>query len=113
MEATLVLVLFLTFLVGGMMLALVTGYRSIEDSRAQQAARTAPAPRAADVMVIPAFFAKLEDRAVLQPTVAFDDALLVQLEKHVRAEHAMVTQFVHFPSIDSLYRQSGSSLRAN
>lgn len=113
MEATLVLVLVLTFLVGGMMLALVMGYRSIEESRAQQAARPARALQAADAVMIPSFFAKMENHNFPGPAVAFDDALLARLEQHVRAEHALVAQFVHYPSVDSLYRQSGSSLRVH
>jgi len=113
MEATLVLILVLTFLVGGMLLALVMGYRSIEESRAQLVARPAKAPGAADVVMIPSFFAKVENRSFPGPDIAFDDALLARVEQHVRAEHAMVEQFVHFPSIDSLYRQSGSSLHVH
>jgi hypothetical protein len=110
MEATVVLILFLTFLVGGMMLALVMGYRSIEGSRAQEVARPAKAAGAADAAMIPSFFVKVEHRHSPGSDVAFDDALLARLEQHVRAEHATVAEFVHFPSIDSLYRQSGSSL---
>lgn len=113
MEATLVLILVLTFLVGGMMLALVMGYRSVEESRAQRVARPSKAPAAADVVLVPSFFAKLEPPAFTVPAVAFDDALLARVEQHVRAEHEMVAQFVHYPSIDSLYRQSGSSLHVH
>jgi hypothetical protein len=113
MEGTLVLVVVLTFLVGGMMLALVMGYRSIEESRAQQAVRPAETLQAADAMMIPSFFAKVENRNFPGPAIAFDDALLARLEEHVKAEHAMVAQFVHFPSIDSLYRQSGSTLHVH
>jgi ABC-type amino acid transport substrate-binding protein len=113
MAATLVLILVLTFLVGGLMLALAMGYRSIEESRAQQVARPAKAPSAATVVMIPSFFAPVENLSPGGPAVAFDDALLARLEQHVRAEHAMVAQFVHFPSIDSLYRQSGSSLHVH
>lgn len=114
MEATLVLVLVLTILVGGMMLALVMGYRSIEEGRSQLAVELrAEAGRAADAIAIPSFFAWVDDRKTPLPTIAFDDALLARLEKHVRAEQAVVTQFVHFPSIDSLYRHSDSSLRAH
>lgn len=113
MEATLVLVLVLTFLFGGLMLALVMGYRSIEESRTQQAARPAEALRATDAMLIPSFFAKVENRNFPGPAVAFDEALLTRLAEHVRAEHAVVAQFVHFPSVDSLYRQSDSSLHVH
>lgn len=113
MEATLVLILVLTFLFGGLMLALVMGYRSLEESRAQLVAPPAKPPTAADVVLVPSFFAKLETPGFTVPAVAFDDALLARVEQHVKAEHAMVAQFVHYPSIDSLYRQSGSSLHVH
>ncbi|HSL23754.1 MAG TPA: hypothetical protein VK886_19635 [Vicinamibacterales bacterium] len=113
MDATLLLVLILSFFVGGMILALTMGYRSIEESRAQQAARAVSAPGAADVVMIPSFFAQVENRSFPGPAAAFDEALLARLEQHVKAEHAMVAQFVHYPSLDSLYRQSGSSLHVH
>lgn len=113
MEATLVLVLVLTFVVGGMVLALAMGYRSIEESRAQASARPAKAAHAVEGVMVPSFFAKVENRPLPGPAIAFDDALLIRLERHVKAEHDMVAQFVHFPSIDSLYRQSGSSLHVH
>jgi hypothetical protein len=90
------------------------GYRSIEESRAQQAARTVRAtPRAGDAVLIPSFFAQVENRNFPGSAAAFDEALLARLEQHVKAEHAMVAQFVRYPSIDSLYRQSGSSLHVH
>jgi hypothetical protein len=113
MEATFVLVLFLTLLFGGMTLALAMGYQSIEESRAQQA-RDSKARTARPVVgatVVPGFLARVDDHKLPSPLIAFDDALLAELEEHVRAEQAVVKQFVHFPSIDSLYRHSGSSLR--
>jgi hypothetical protein len=114
MEATIVLVLFLTFLVGGMMLALVMGYRSIEESRGRIEHRPARHVQAAPFALAVAsrgFFESTADRAPVSPAITFDDALIAQLEKHVRAEQAMVSQFVHFPSVDSLYSSSGTSLR--
>lgn len=114
MEGTLVLILVLTFLFGGMVLALAMGYRSIEASRAeQQPTRPSAEPRVADVVMIPSFFAKVENRSFPGPASAFDEALLARLEQHVRAEHATVAQFVHYPSVDSLYRQSGSPLHVH
>ncbi len=114
MEATIVLVLFLTFLVGGMMLALVMGYRSIEESRAEQRPErhVQPAP-VVYALAGHGFFERAADSVPASPAITFDDALLAQLEKHVRAEQAVVSQFVHFPSVDSLYSSSGTSLRAH
>ncbi|MEX1129730.1 MAG: hypothetical protein WD227_02345 [Vicinamibacterales bacterium] len=114
MEATIVLVLVFTFLVGGMTLALAMGYRSIEESRSEQRPErhVQPAP-AAYVMAGHGFFERAADRTPAPPAIAFDDALLAQLERHVRAEQAAVSQFVHFPSVDSLYSSSGTSLRVH
>jgi hypothetical protein len=114
MEATTVLTLFLTFVIGGMVLALAMGYRSIEESRALQAKKTeVAATRVTRLVAVPSFFALAQDRKPASPAVAFDEALMAQIEKHVIAEQAIVTQFVHLPSVDSLYRQSGSSLRTH
>ena len=113
MEATVVLVLVLTFLVGGMVLALAMGYRSIEEGRAEEAARAAARPRARDFVVVPSFFVKPANDSPLGTPMAFDDALLARLEQHVRAEHAMAAQFVRYPSVDSLYRQSASELHVH
>lgn len=111
MEATVVLVMLLAFLVGGMMLALAMGYRSVEASRAEQArTRRAEAAQVAQAFAGPGFFARASDRGASPPAIVFDDALLARLEKHVRAEQALVMQFVHFPSLDSLYSKSGSPL---
>ncbi len=114
MEATIVLVLFLTFLVGGMVLALAMGYRSIEESRiAQRPERHVPAAPVAYVVAGHGFFEKAANGVPVSPAITFDDALLAQLEQHVRAEQAVVSQFVHFPSVDSLYSSSGTSLRTH
>ena len=114
MEATIVLVLFVTFLVGGMTLALAMGYRSIEESRIEQSheRHVQPAP-VAYVVAGRGFFENAADRMPGSPAITFDDALLAELERHVRAEQAVVSQFVHFPSVDSLYSSSGTSLRSH
>ncbi len=114
MEATIVLVLFFTFLVGGMTLALAMGYRSIEESRIEERPEmhVQPAP-IAYVAAGHGFFESAADRMPASPPITFDDALLAQLERHVRAEQAVASQFVHFPSVDSLYTSSGTSLRAH
>lgn len=108
MGATVVLVLFLTFVFGGMLLALVMGYQGIEQSRAPKRLARESDAAMTGVVASPAFFASVGERQSQFPTAAFDDALLAALEKHVRAEQAIVTQFVHFPSVDSLYSRSSS-----
>ena len=113
MEETIALGLVLTLVVGGMMLALVMGYRDIEESRAKRAAHASKAPRVANVAIVPSFFAAATKHTVTGPAIAFDEALLARLEQHVKAEHATVAQFVHYPSLDSLYRKSESSLHVH
>jgi len=109
MEAMIAFGLVLGFLVGGMMLALVMGYRSTEQARArEQALRHGQVARVAEA--IPSFFAK-PDRDELPGLLAFDEILLGRLESHVREEQALVSEFVHYPSINSLYRQAPQSLR--
>jgi hypothetical protein len=109
MEPMIAFGLVLGFLVGGMMLALVTGYRSTEQARAsEQEQRRGQVVRAAEA--IPSFFAK-PDRDELPGLLAFDEVLLGRLESHVREEQALVTEFVHYPSLHSLYRQAPQSLR--
>lgn len=109
MEAMIAFGLVLGFLVGGMMLALVMGYRSTEEARArEQAQRHGQVVRAAQA--IPSFFAK-SDRGELPGLQGFDEVLLGRLETHVREEQALVSEFVHYPSIHSLYRQAPQSLR--
>ena len=109
MEAMVAFGLVLGFLVGGMMLALAMGYRSTEEARArEQEQRHGQVVRA--VEAVPSFFAK-PDLGALPGLHGFDDFLLGRLESHVREEQAIVSEFVHDPSIHSLYRQAPPSLR--
>lgn len=108
-----VVTLVVGFLFGGLMLALVVGYLSTEEARAQEAQQRADGPRLkAGVLPAPGFFAVPYTEPLPAGLSAFDDALLACVERHVKAEQALVTQFVHQPSIDTLYRQ-GRALRAN
>lgn len=112
MEATIAFGLVLGFLFGGMMLALVMGYLSTEQARAkeeEEAQRHRLVVRTAEA--IPGFFAKPAHDERPSEIPGFDDALLARLESHVREEQALVSQFVHYPSIDSLYRKAPQSLR--
>lgn len=109
MEAMVAFGLVLGFLVGGMMLALVMGYLSIERARAsEQETRRGQVARAAET--IPSFIAK-PGRDELPGLLAFDEVLLGRLESHVREEQALVSEFVHYPSINSLYRKAPQPLR--
>ncbi|MCX6539388.1 MAG: hypothetical protein NT151_10730 [Acidobacteria bacterium] len=106
MSTTIVLVLAMGFLFGGMVLMLAMGYQDTEQKRALQAkARQAEAVQQAAAMMValPGFFAP--PHAIQPPTmVVFDDALVNRLEHHVRLEQTLVAQFVHHPSLDNLYR---------
>ena len=112
MESALVVVV-VAVLFGGMVLMLAMGYQSSEAERAQQArARQADAAaRASAITVAPGFFAPA-DGAVMPAQSVFNEAMVNQLEHHVRLEQAVVAQFVHQPSVDNLYRRSGTSLHA-
>lgn len=108
MEAALV-VLAVTVLFGGMVWMLVMGYQDSEAERARQArSREADAAaRVAAIVTLPGFFARSE-RTGTPLNAVFDEAMVNQLEHHVRLEQAVVAQFVHHPSVDNLYRQSGA-----
>lgn len=80
-----------------------------ERATAMEAKRMTTGVLAAKSMTaaIPTFFAKPQSDRLPSTTLGFDDALLALLQNHVKAERAMVHEFVHFPSVDSLYaRQS-------
>lgn len=114
MEATVVLVLFLVVICGGMTLMLAVGYQDVEKERAGRAsqARREAAVSAKAVTAVPGFFVAPDSPIPSLPFV-FDDALLLRLEQHVRLEQAVVAQFVHHPSVDNLYRSSGASLHVH
>lgn len=82
---------------------------------AEEGKRRAAGVRIAEpkVTAIPAFFAKSHVNDPSLMPVGFDDGLLALLQHHVKAEQDMVHEFVRFPSVDNLYRQSGSFLRAH
>jgi hypothetical protein len=108
MEATILLVLVLGLVFGGMTLMLGAGYASTEKERAQQAqARLAAAVKADAILAVPGLFQPARPEATPIAFV-FDDGLVSQLEHHLRTEQALVAQFVHHPSIDNLYQQSPS-----
>lgn len=109
MEGVLVFVLVLGFLFGGLTLALLAGYLSAEKARA---AKAVPRPaHVAHVEAIPSFFAKAD--ALPAELRAFDEALVARIEKHIREEQALVSEFVEYPSFHSLYRRAPHELRAH
>ena len=63
-------------------------------------AHTQPAETA--VAAIPAFFAR-PARELRPMALGFDESMLAFLQNHVKAERAIANEFVHYPSVDSLY----------
>lgn len=112
MESTVVFWIFIGFVFGGIMLALVMGYLSIEEerSREEQTRAAQLRPAATAIAAVPRFFPEV-DAAVPALAQRIDPTLLAELENYVRAEQAVVYQFVNEPSIDALYRQTGASVR--
>jgi hypothetical protein len=110
MEATIVLVLVLGLLFGGMTLMLASGFVSTERERARQAEERRPAEASPPAVPASAPLLFLSPRpAVPEMRFVFDDVLISRLEDHVRLEQAVVAHFVDQPSIDTLYHQTGSS----
>ncbi len=60
-------------------------------------------PAEAVAAAIPAFFARPTREPRATAAFGFDDAMLALLQNHVNAERAVAKEFVHFPSVDSLY----------
>jgi hypothetical protein len=112
MESALVVVV-VAVLFGGMVLMLAMGYQSSEAERARQARarQVDAAARASAIAVAPGFFAPA-DGAVAPSQSVFSEAMVSQLEHHVRLEQAVVAQFVHQPSVDNLYRRAATSLHS-
>lgn len=114
MEATIVIVLFLAVICGGMVLMLAAGYQSVEKDRAQRAS-SQQAVTVANVTALtadPGFMLAAGPPRAVMP-FCFDDALLHRLEQHVQIEQAAVAQFVHHPSIDNLYRSPAAALHVH
>ncbi len=114
MEATVVLVLFLVVICGGMTLMLAAGYQGVEQDRARRVSpeRLEPVVSAKALSAVPGFFVT-PDASIASMPFVLDDTLVRQLELHVRIEQAVVAQFVHHPSVDSLYRPTAASLHAH
>jgi hypothetical protein len=100
-------------LVGLVTLGLVLKF--LEPPNTVRQARSADVgdPAVQSVAVLPAFFATLPAGDQPRTAVGFDDELVAFLEQHVKNERAMATKFVHYPSIDALYRPAQPSARMN
>lgn len=111
MATTVVFGMFMALLFGGMMLALVMGYRSTEQARAREEAERQQASLAtsATLAEIPRFFVDAPVEPATSSAEAPHDEIIGQIESYLRAEHALVAKFVNDPSLENLYRQSGPS----
>jgi len=118
MEATAFFGFILTVIIGIGFLAVVL--KALDPGRhivAQEETTLAPevVPAAVSVATaIPAFFAKRQaSMAAPSQMLTFDEGLFAFLQSHVKAEQAVVSEFVRLPSVDTLYRQSQPSLTMN
>ena len=96
------------FLAAGVLMAFVLELLSTERAEPREERRINLEADVRSAVALPAFFAKAPANVPLSASSALDEALIAFIEDHVRAEQAMVTKFVHFPSVDSLYRQAKS-----
>lgn len=97
------------FAFGGMLLILVLGARRIEDELKERAREVREIR--ADAARVPRFFVLTRPAG---PRVwRVDEALLGQLRQYLAAEQTCADEFVLQPSIESLYRESGTRLTAH
>ena len=116
--ATIVIVLAVILSFGGIVLMLALGYQDTEQTREMQAKanqaaasqRVAASKGAAAVQqapaagTVPGFFAP--PQVTQSPAmIAFNDALVSRLEHDLQLEQAIVAQFVHHPSLNTLYQR--------
>ena len=92
-------------LAGGVLMALVLELLNTERGGAPKQRHTEIEPAVRSVASLPAFFVRPQSDVPAPAMTPLDEALLAFIEEHVRTEQAMATRFVHFPSLDSLYRQ--------
>ena len=102
----------MTFLFGGMMLALVMGYAETERAR-QKESRSSADGVARAVEAVPRFFAPLNVPVQAASPSGNHDDLVDHLKGYLEAEQALVARFIDEPTIDNLYRQATVSLSVN
>jgi len=109
--ATIVIVVAGSLMFGGLVLALAFAVQETERQRKAQASaretevsqQVAATLQAATPGAVPSFFAP--PMAARSPgMIVFNDALASRLEHDIREEQAIVTQFVHHPSLSTLYQ---------
>lgn len=96
-------------LAGGVIMAFILELLNTERFGAGKERHLEVEPAVRSIATLPAFFAKPQAEAPPQAIAGFDEALITFIEEHIKAEQAMVTKFVHLPSLDSLYRQAKPS----
>jgi hypothetical protein len=106
---TVVVVMFLVLLSGGIVLALVMGILATEEGRARKERHPRAGATASRLAEIPRFFADLDDTPVAGRGAGPHDEIVGRLEDYLRAEQALVAGFVREPSIENLYRRASPS----
>ena len=101
--ATIAIVLAASLIFGGIILTLVFGYQEAERKREMQAKALEAEAIQQAAGAVPGFFAR--PKAAHSPgMIVFNDALASRLEHDIKEEQAIVAQFVHHPSLDTLYQ---------
>jgi hypothetical protein len=102
----------MTFMFGGMMLALVMGYAETERTRQKESQQSTDGVARA-VESVPRFFAPLDAPVQAASLSGNHDEFVDHLEGYLKAEQALVARFVNEPTVDNLYRQTAISLSVN
>lgn len=103
---TAILLVFLAFLFGSMILILALGYQGKEAERA--AARKEATAEALRALEGPRFFAHLEPSVAAQAESAELALLVRNLEEHLRHEHRVAVEFVNRPTVGRLFPGYGA-----
>ncbi len=97
---------FLVFLFGSMMMILFFGYRGIEEDRAKRALDGIEGWP--DEMYVSRFLAKNPRTEADRVHEARREAVRLRVQTHLDAEQRAVDEFVSQPSVEALYRKSGT-----
>lgn len=98
-----------TFLFGGMLLILIFGAQGIE-AQLEEKEREAARFRAEGAR-IPRFF--VVNQPVNPRPGVIDEAFASHVREYLEAEQVLADEFVLHPSIESLYRESGTRLTSH
>lgn len=106
MEAIMVGVLF-TVLFGGLLLAVVLGYRNVEENRALRQEEEELWRFGLDGTPTARLRARLVSPETASGPATDQDAMVRRVQNYIESEQSLADQFVSQPSVESLYRDSG------